>query len=397
VPPAPPTGSDPLVTVVITLYNLRRFVGEAIESALAQALPPGAVEVIVVDDGSTDGGGDVVRRYASVRYLRQENRGLPAARNAGLRAARAPHVMFLDADDHIHPEKLPAQLAVLRERPDVDVVYTGVRYIDVDGAPLPQHGWARVEGDLLSDLVVGNLFPPHSPLAPRALFEAIGGFDESLRAAEDWDVWARIAARGVTFGCVDRALIDYRVRPDAMHQDPARMTTACLRVLEKLFVESTLPAPVAALRPVAYQRTYVTAACEYYRAGDEASGSRWFRMAVRERPTLVTEPASLMQFCRWLLPLGYQRGTIVAAEWRRLARTLRTALRAVFADPALDPAVRGLQWRSERAFWGVVLTLARERARHAVGSRSRRNRLRLDHGQLLAFERASGMPAAALP
>ena len=107
----------PVVSVIVPLYNLRQFVAEAIESALAQTLPPDEVEVIVIDDGSTDGGGEVVERYLPrVRYFRQENRGLSAARNAGIRVARAPSLTFLDADDRILPEKLAVQLDVFAAR-----------------------------------------------------------------------------------------------------------------------------------------------------------------------------------------------------------------------------------------------------------------------------------------
>src|SRR5262245_46653121 len=103
----------PRVSVVIPLYNLRAFGDEAVESALAQTLPPDDFEVIVIDDGSTDGSGDLVQRFVPrVRYLRQANSGLPAARNAGWRAARAPLVTFLDADDRIGATKLAESLAV---------------------------------------------------------------------------------------------------------------------------------------------------------------------------------------------------------------------------------------------------------------------------------------------
>jgi hypothetical protein len=307
--------------------------------------------------------------------------------------------MFLDADDRILPEKLAEQLAVFRVRPEVGLVYTGVRYIDVDGAPLPQRGWARLEGEALPHLVVSNRFPPHSPLVSREVLEQVGGFDEGMvafgRGAEDWDLWLRIARRGVPFACVDRPLAEYRVRPDAMHQDPAPMTASSLRVLDKAFGDPALPAEIAALRPLAYQRAYLVAAGDYYRVGDRAAGSRWFRAAVRERPELVTEFESLAEFCRSLLPLGYQRGTIMAAEWRRLARTLRTALTDLFADSALDEEVSRLRWPAERAFWRAVLPLAARRAKVALGGGGRRARLRADHLRLLEFERATGSLVAA--
>src|SRR5207249_5665470 len=114
-----PVGDAPRVSVIVPLYNLREFVGDAIESVLAQTLPAHQLELIVVDDGSTDGGAEVVRHFVPpVRYLRQENRGLSAARNTGIRAARAPFLAFLDADDRLLPDKLAAQLEVFSPRPE---------------------------------------------------------------------------------------------------------------------------------------------------------------------------------------------------------------------------------------------------------------------------------------
>jgi len=134
--------SAPRVSVVVPLYNLRDFVGEAIESELAQTLRPEDVEVIVVDDGSTDGSSEVAQRYGSrIRYLRQEDRGLSAARNAGIRVSSAPFLAFLDADDRLHPDKLRAGLEVFDARPNTGLVYSGFHYIDEDGRRLPQRGW----------------------------------------------------------------------------------------------------------------------------------------------------------------------------------------------------------------------------------------------------------------
>jgi hypothetical protein len=373
----------PRVSVVITLYNLRAFVAEAIDSVFAQTLPRGDVEAIVVDDGSTDGG-DAVARAHGARVLRQANRGLPAARNAGLAAARGPFVLFLDADDRLRPEMLAAVLAALEHRPDLGLVYTGVQCIDLRGAPLPQRGWPRVEEDPLARLVLGNVFPVHAAVVRREAVLAVGGFDETLAAAEDWDLWLRLARTGVRWTCVDRALAEYRIRPGAMHEDPARMAEGCRRVLDKVFAQPELPAAVMAQRPLAYQNLHLRAAAAYYRAGDEAAGAREFRAAVGARPALLTEPETLERFCRLLLPLGYQTGTLMTARWRQLARTLRAALTAAVADPAHA----ALRWRAELAYWRVVRPLLARRAKAALARGHRRARLLAAHARLLAFEQA---------
>ncbi len=329
------------VSVVIPLYNLGRFVGEAIESVLAQTLPAGDIETIVVDDGSTDGGGAVVRRYAPrVRYLRQENRGLPAARNAGLRVAEAPFITFLDADDRFLPEMLAAQLAVFAARPDVGLVYTGFRFIDPDGHQLGSNGWSRDEGDVFARLVLGNLIHPHLALVRRVAAERVGGFDERLGGAADWDFWLRLARAGVRWACVDRPLAEYRVRPDAMHQNVARMLADSLGVLVKVFDDPELPGAMRALRPLAYQRLYLAAACAHYRAGEWPAGMSCLRRAAEARPAFLGEARSLRLFCRWLLPPERQRESAIGADWRRLVGIVRRAVGELFAAPDLAEDVR---------------------------------------------------------
>src|SRR5690606_15764736 len=132
-------GQDPLVSIVIPCYNHARFLGEAIESALGQTYP--RVEVVVVDDGSTDDTAAVVVRYPAVRYVRQANAGLAAARNAGLRASTGELLVFLDADDRLTPGALEEGLRCLRARPECAFVYGAYRWIEADGT-FHDIGWA---------------------------------------------------------------------------------------------------------------------------------------------------------------------------------------------------------------------------------------------------------------
>jgi glycosyltransferase involved in cell wall biosynthesis len=362
--------SGPRVSVVIPLYNLRRFVAEAIESALAQTLPADVVEIVVIDDGSTDGSGEIARRYVPrIRYVRQENRGLSAARNAGIRESTAPLLAFLDADDRLLPEKLASQLDVFERHPDVGLVYCGVRHVDETGRLLPQQGWAKDEGDVFPRLVLGNLIHPLVAVVRREPVERAGGFDETLTSAEDWDLWLRISRAGLRWRCVDRALADYRIRADAMHQNAGRMVANCLRVLDKCFADPTLPDDIQGLKPLAYQRAYLVAACDHYRGGDRAGGARWFHAAAAVRPAFLTEPQSLGLFCRWMLPLGSQTRAVVASDLPRLAGELRAALGELFATPDLEPELARLRWRARVAYLLAMVPLVRKRARAALRRR----------------------------
>lgn len=352
------------VAVVVPVHDMRRWLGEALASILAQTMDPQALEILVVDDGSTDGSGDLANTYAPrVRCIRQPNRGLAAARNAGLAATRAPLVQLLDADDRLHPDKLAVSLGGFDD-PRVGVVYTGCRFVDESGAALPQHGWSRHEGDVLEALVLGNLHMPHQPLVRRAAIDQAGGFRAAAHGGgcEDWDLWLRIALAGWQWRCVDRALVDYRVRETGMHRNAARMAAHRRSIVAALFARDDLPAPVRALRASAVARVELVAACEHYRNGEAVAGAAAFRAAVRADPSLLGDTRVLRQICRWLLPLGRQSEAGVVEAWRDLGRTLKRMLADLFATPDLEPALRARQPEVRRAFWAAVLRLARKRA-----------------------------------
>ena len=356
--------ATPRVSVVIPVYNMERFVAEAIDSVLAQSLPARDVEVVVVDDGSTDGSRRVIDRYGErVRVVAQRNRGLAGARNAGVDASRGTFLGFLDADDRFHPEKLAAQLAVFDRGPDAGIVYTGFRYVDEDGATLPQQGWARLEGDLLPDLLLANRVHPHQPVVRREDVVAAGRFDEHLGPAADWDLWIRLSRTGLRWTCVDHPLADYRVRRDGMHQDTAGMHADCLRVLAKVFGDPNLPPHLRRLEPLAYHSRHLVAACEHYRHGERPAGARWFRAAAELRPEFLVDANALRDVCRWLLPLGQQGGPPLLGELPRVVRILRDAFADLFAAPDLPPAIARLRWRARLAACRAIAPFVRRRVR----------------------------------
>lgn len=367
-----PTGT-PAVSVIIPVYDMEAFLPAAIESVLAQTLPADAIEIVVVDDGSRDRSAAVAARYAPrVRCVRQENRGLPGARNTGIRESRAPLLQFLDADDRIMPEKLERSLAVLERDPGSGLVYTGCTLVDEAGAPLPQHGWSRREGDVLPDLLLGNLIHTHAAVVRRSVVEAAGGFDESLTSVEDWDLWLRLGLDGVHWRCLDVPLAEYRIRDAGMHGNPGRMLDNRLRVLAKVFADPRLPVPLRALRARSERNAYVVAACDYYRADRRREGADALLRAVRLVPDTLTDVAMLRQMCRLLLPIGQQRDAMMALHWQRLGRTLRTMTADVLARSDLDASVAARAWQARLAAWRVSLRLARRSltARRRLQTRS---------------------------
>ena len=184
----------PLVSVVIPCYNQAHFLGEAIESVLAQSYPN--FEIIVVDDGSTDDTSEVAGRYPKVRLVRQENQGLSGARNAGLARSEGEYVVFLDADDRLLPEALETGLEYLEARPECAFVNGHYRYITLDGSPFSTRTQPVVGDRHYAELLHNNYIAMHATVMYRqAVFESVGGFDTSLSACEDYDLYLRIARR----------------------------------------------------------------------------------------------------------------------------------------------------------------------------------------------------------
>ena len=193
----------PLVSIIIPTYNMRQWIAEAIDSALVQTYPH--CEIIVVDDGSTDGTGDFSReKYgAQIRYVYQENKGRGAARNHGLHLARGIYVNFLDADDILAPHKIALQVDFLENHPEYAAVY-GRTLLFYDNEPDSIYEPAIVaqytSGNLLKEMVAaGGLLWTCPTLIRREWIERIGGFDEQMRRCEDFDFFLRLARAGALF------------------------------------------------------------------------------------------------------------------------------------------------------------------------------------------------------
>jgi glycosyltransferase involved in cell wall biosynthesis len=289
-----------------------------------------------------------------------------SARNAGIREARGELIAFLDADDRIRPEKLGTEVAVFDAAPGRGIVYSGWRCIDENGVALPESGVPRLEGALLSQLVLGNLVHPHAPLVRRDAVLDVGGFDESLSPAADWDLWLRLARRGLTWTPTGVPSAEYRIRPDAMHKDVGHMHADCLRVLDKFFADTTLPSDVIALRARAYQNLHLRVACAHYRLGQREAGAAAFRSAVVLWPAVLTEPRSLRRLYPLLLPEGHRTSATVLERRADLSALLAEMLRDLYAGPNLDERIKALRWRARIAHARARAHFFRRRAAAAV-------------------------------
>jgi glycosyltransferase involved in cell wall biosynthesis len=222
-------GPEPLVSVVLITYNCAQYVGRAIESVLAQTWR--RLELIVVDDGSTDTTAEIVARFddSRIQYVRQDNAGIASARNHGIRRARGELLSFLDCDDWWLPQKLERQVARVIADPSVGLVYSLTIRV-VPSGQVSDRFSRIVEGRILDRLLMGNCIAgsASSALLTRVAVNEAGWFDESLRVAEDWDYWIRVAAR-FPVACVPSFDVFLLNRPGSTGKNAAAIRDASLQ------------------------------------------------------------------------------------------------------------------------------------------------------------------------
>jgi hypothetical protein len=211
----------------------RRTIAEALESALGQTLPPN--EVIVCDDGSTDGTARALEAYRDrIVYLRKENGGEASAKNLGAREARSDFVVFLDADDVFLPERLEALAELARSRPDLDILTTDAQ-LELDGAAVRRcySGTMRfVIDDQRCGILASNFIFGLAAVRRERLL-AVGGFDESIRWTTDWDCWIRMILDGSRVGLVDEPLARYRLHAQSLSSRREQLIAGRLQTLGK--------------------------------------------------------------------------------------------------------------------------------------------------------------------
>lgn len=202
----------PLVSIVIPVYNGANYLREAIDSALAQTYP--RVEVLVVNDGSTDGGATaaIARAYGErIRYVEKANGGVSSALNVGIREMRGEYFSWLSHDDLYRPERIATQVAVALRHPTA-VLYGDVENIDPAGRTLGGRRVAAHPPSMRLAIIMGDPVHGLTVLIPRACLARVGAFDEHLRTIQDYDMWFRLAAH-FPFVHVPGFLARYRVHP----------------------------------------------------------------------------------------------------------------------------------------------------------------------------------------
>jgi glycosyltransferase involved in cell wall biosynthesis len=222
--------TEPLVSIIIPCYNCEAFLQETIESALAQSYD--RVEIIVVDDGSTDRSPQIARGFP-VLYIRQSNHGLTASRNLGIRESRGSYVVFLDADDRLRPEAIETGLRVMAEHPECAMAVGDHLFVSQDGSHLADSRKACLAACHYEALLKSNFIEMiSSVLFRRSVLVEIGGFDTGLRVAEDYELYLRIA-RTYPIRCHTAVIAEYRMHQANASHNSELMLSMTLGVLRR--------------------------------------------------------------------------------------------------------------------------------------------------------------------
>ena len=327
-------GSSPQVSVVIPAYNAALYLRTAIDSVLAQTLAD--VEIIVVDDGSSDDTANVAASFGErVRLLRQRNAGVSAARNRGIEAARGDYLAFLDADDwYLLPSKLASQAAILSARPEVGIVHSGWLLVDEHGdAKVERRPWQRVPVlDLRGWLLWQPVLPSAMMMRRTALLE-VGGFDPGLSHEEDLDVALRLTLAGYATAWLEEVTVAYRQHGGNATRRVAETETDVRIVLDRVFARDDLPAQASAIAPRARFDALMWLALQYYRAQAFADMARLLRATLPY--AAGTSPATTL--LAWLSRFEFTLREVYGERLNAYALSQRPEWQALVQSQVIGP------------------------------------------------------------
>jgi glycosyltransferase involved in cell wall biosynthesis len=228
----------PSISVIIPVYNGEKTIHETIESVLNQTLSD--FEVIVINDGSQDSTLEIVSSIQDPRLkvISYPNAGLSVTRNRGISLASGDYIAFIDADDLWTPDKLESQFKALQANPQAAVAYSWTNHIDESSQFSRTGSHMTVSGNVYAKLLLANFLENGSnPLIRRQALTTVGGFDETLIAAEDWDMYLRLAAH-YHFVAVPSPQILYRISIDSMSSNVYKQEKESVKVIKKAFIQA---------------------------------------------------------------------------------------------------------------------------------------------------------------
>lgn len=278
----------PSVSVIIPTYNRKDLVLETINSVLKQTFKD--YEIIVVDDGSTDGTQlelSYLVHSGKLRYVYQENNGLASARNRGIDESVGRYLAFLDSDDIWLPSKLEKQVAMLEKDPHCAMVYTDSRNFNEYGlspvSRLVSSDKNTMAGMIWEYLVMGNFINPSTVLIRKTVIGQVGYFDTALKMGEDWDFWMRIAHKN-RIGFIDEALVHYRIHSNNMTKNTAVLTQYLTLIINKTFMKSLMDKKNVKKKKLALGLVHQRAGWDYLSSGEAKKARHEFLTLIRISP-----------------------------------------------------------------------------------------------------------------
>tara|TARA_B100001057_G_scaffold27162_3_gene24908 strand:+ start:6735 stop:7613 length:879 start_codon:yes stop_codon:yes gene_type:complete len=236
---SPPTSKNPLVSVVLTTFNRKKFLTRALYSVFEQTLVP--EQVIVVDDGSTDNTSrDLPSSFPSVHWLEQENRGVASARNLGIRHARGRWVALLDSDDEWESTKIESQLNRFGDKCDAIASHTNEKWIRSGNQVMPPKYLDKSSANLFERSLRHCLISASSIILHHRIFQEVGYFDESFPVCEDYDFWLRLLQRADPMLVDEELVIKHGGHPDQLSASTWGLDRYRVKSMEKLLLNPNL-------------------------------------------------------------------------------------------------------------------------------------------------------------
>ena len=289
----PNPDKTPIVTVVIPCYNSLRYIAETMETVLKQTYQD--FEVLVVNDGSTDGTADWVNalsaREPKVRMVSQANQGLAGARCTGVTNARGKYVAFIDDDDLWELTKLEKQVNSLESNPQAGLCYTWTALADSQGKPTGRVIASNAEGNVWQAMTEMNIVCCGStPMIRRSCFDDLGLFDRQVSPSDDWDMWWRIAAK-YEFTVIKEPLVLYRQHPNNSSKKCDRMLATSRILIERNFANA--PIELLHLRNRSYGCIYLYLGWRAIENNDYQQANEFRERAIAHRPQLAYSAKSI--------------------------------------------------------------------------------------------------------
>ncbi|MBN1592255.1 MAG: glycosyltransferase, partial [Candidatus Coatesbacteria bacterium] len=318
----------PVVSIIIPVFNDKEHVIRAVNSALNQTMK--SVEIIVIDDGSTDGTSELLRAYGDrIALIRQENRGVSAARNAGIAFSNGDYISFLDSDDTIVPFKIELQLTALRENCDAGLCAAGTRMIDSrDNSTIR----TRCPAPGILDIRSG-VFPPwfhiSAGFVKRIWLTNVGGFDTSILSAEDDDLWWRLWAAGCPFLLIDEVVSSYWIRRDSLSQKPDLQLSGRLHAFERHF-SSVGSLASQELRAHKYSMVWRDAGAHWFRLGNMKNAEDAWMKAISFDRSIFMKPSHWKKILFFIAPSFPFHHPDGLSSYTETFRLLRNTVGAVY-------------------------------------------------------------------